>query len=102
VSFIYPRFIDLPFEEKVKTIVHELYHISESFNGDIRRFAGRTFAHSGRKANFDLKAMEIAQSWLKSTSFDSRILKLNSMQLKAEFGKIVGTVVKRPRIHKLP
>jgi len=102
VSFIYPRFIDLPLDEKCKTIVHELYHISENFDGDIRRFAGRTYAHSGRKANFDAKAYEIAQGWQKTTSVDLRLLAMNALQLKSEFGKIIGTVVARPRIHRLP
>ncbi|NTU61593.1 MAG: hypothetical protein HGA95_04640, partial [Caldiserica bacterium] len=102
ISFVYPRFLDLLLEEKAKTIVHELYHISESFDGDIRRFKGRTYAHSGRKANFDAKAYEIARQWLSQTHFDTTILKMGVVDLKKQFGKIVGTVVRRPRIRKLP
>lgn len=102
ISFIYPRFLDLSLEEKAKTIVHELYHISETFDGDIRRFKGRTYAHSGRKANFDAKAYEIARQWLEQTHFDTSVLKMCVLDLKKQFGKIVGTVVRRPRIRKLP
>ena len=102
ISFVYPRFLDLPLEEKAKTIVHELYHISESFDGDIRRFKGRTYAHSGRKANFDAKAYEIAKQWLSHTHFDTTILKMGVVDLRRQFGKIIGTIVRRPRIKKLP
>ena len=102
VSFVYPRFLDLSLIEKAKTIVHELYHISENFDGDIRRFKGRTYAHSGRKANFDAKAYEIAEVWLKSTTLDTSILAMTIPQLKTTFGKIAGTVVRRPKIKRLP
>ena len=102
ISFVYPRFLDLSLEEKAKTIVHELYHISDSFDGDIRRFKGRTYAHSGRKANFDARAYEIARQWLSQTHFDISVLEMGVMDLKRHFGKIVGTVVRRPRIKKLP
>ena len=53
VYFLVPRFFDLPLREKLVTVFHELYHVSPSFNGDIRRFAGRNFAHgsSTRKYN---------------------------------------------------
>ena len=53
IYFLVPRFFDLPLREKLITVFHELYHISPSFNGDIRRFPGRNFAHgsSTRKYN---------------------------------------------------
>jgi hypothetical protein len=102
VSFIYPRFMDLGLIEKARTIVHELYHISVNFDGDIRRFNGRTFAHSGRKANFDAKALEIASNWLKTTTIDTSTLAMNVLELKTKYGKIAGTVAKRPRIKRLP
>ena len=53
IYFLSPRFFNLPLREKLITIIHELYHISPSFDGDIRRFAGRNFAHgsSTRKYN---------------------------------------------------
>ncbi len=47
LSFYLPRFMDLDFREKLITIVHELWHISPQFNGDIRRHEGRWFAHTG-------------------------------------------------------
>ena len=35
MNFYLPRFLDLPLEAKLSTIMHELWHISPAFNGDI-------------------------------------------------------------------
>lgn len=53
IYFTLPRFFDRTFHEKLVTIFHELYHISPHFDGDIRRFPGRNFAHgsSAKKYN---------------------------------------------------
>lgn len=53
IYFLVPRFFNLPLREKLITVFHELYHISPCFNGDLRRFPGRNFAHgsSTRKYN---------------------------------------------------
>src|SRR5579872_6426246 len=40
LTFCLPRFLDQPFEEKLITVFHELYHISPVFNGDLRRHSG--------------------------------------------------------------
>jgi hypothetical protein len=53
--FYIPRFFDLPAEEKLKVIFHELYHISPDFNGDIRRMGKVKKAHGSSKKRFDLK-----------------------------------------------
>src|SRR4029453_13473942 len=37
LSFYLPRFLDLPLEGKLATIVHELWHIGPRFDGDLRR-----------------------------------------------------------------
>ncbi len=48
-----PRFLNHPLEEKVATILHELWHISPEFNGDLRRFAGRCYAHGPNQKDYD-------------------------------------------------
>lgn len=101
IGFVYPRFIDLPLLEKARTIVHEMYHISERFDGDIRRFPGRTFAHSGRKANFDKEAERIAKEWLQKTKTDTSVLAMDSQTLKENFSKVIGTRFPRPKIKRL-
>jgi predicted metallopeptidase len=55
IYFLVPRFLNLSLREKLVTVFHELYHISPDFNGDIRRFPGRNFAHgSSRKRSNSL------------------------------------------------
>lgn len=46
LNFYLPRFQNLDFREKLITVLHELWHISPEFNGDIRRHAGRYHAHA--------------------------------------------------------
>ena len=41
MSFYLPRFCDQSLDEKLSTVMHELWHISPAFDGDIRRLPGR-------------------------------------------------------------
>lgn len=102
VSFVYPRFLDLSLEQKTNTIIHELWHISEEFNGDIRRYPGRTFAHSGRRSRFDEEVEVVAAKWLQRTPFPLDILRLDSTNLIKKYGKVVGQKVTKPRLVRLP
>ncbi len=45
IYLLAPRFFDLPQRRKLHTIIHGLYHISPEFDGDLRRFPGRRWAH---------------------------------------------------------
>ena len=64
LNFYLPRFLDLSFREKLTTIAHELLHIGPKFDGDLRRFAGRCYAHSHSHAEFDAQAEQLGQRWL--------------------------------------
>ena len=64
LTFFMPRFMDVEFVEKVSTVVHELWHISPDFNGDIRRFPGRCYAHSGSQKEYDAAMDKMALEWL--------------------------------------
>lgn len=64
LNFYVPRFLMTDFKNKLITTVHELLHISEAFDGDIRRFGGRCYAHSGSQKNFDAYAEQLASLWL--------------------------------------
>jgi len=102
LHFLYPRFIDLPMSNKVHTIIHELWHISPHFNGDIRRFRGRTYAHSGRKSRFEEQVSSVVKAWFQKTNFDTSILALDSNGLKRSFGRVLGKRVSRPKLTRLP
>ena len=66
LNFYLPRFLDLPFAEKLTTIAHELLHVGPRFDGDLRRFGGRCYAHTHSHAEFDAHAARLAQRWLAS------------------------------------
>ncbi|MCU0877749.1 MAG: hypothetical protein MUF06_08210 [Pirellulaceae bacterium] len=104
LSFYVPRFLDLDLREKLITIVHELWHISPHFNGDIRRHEGRCYAHTGSQKQYDAAMDVIAQRWLAeeppehlwgflASSFDDLLVR---------HGRIVGIKVRRPRLIPLP
>ena len=48
LTFYLPRFLQHSFREKMITVLHELYHISPDFNGDIRRLEGRFVDSQGK------------------------------------------------------
>lgn len=59
ISLLMPRFLRLSLEQKLTTVLHELYHISPACDGDIRRFAGRNYAHGHSRAAFNQKIGEL-------------------------------------------
>jgi predicted metallopeptidase len=97
--FYVPRFVELPLSQKLDTIVHELYHVNPLFNGDLRRFSGRRFAH-GSKRQYDQTVSRLVQDWLKhdppSDLWD--FLCYNYRDLVAKYGKLNGTQIPAPRI----
>lgn len=100
LNFYLPRFLDLEFREKLTTIVHELWHISPQFNGDLRRFSGRCYAHTGSQKKFDAKAERLADDWLSLIPplelydfLHHDFRKLNSMH-----GPIYGTKIPAPKL----
>ena len=64
ITFYLPRFQDQTPREKLVTVLHEMYHISPHFDGDIRRFPGRCHAHTGSQANYDAHMGELADEYL--------------------------------------
>ena len=63
LSFYMPRFQNLDFREKLITVLHELWHISPDFSGDIRRHAGRYHAHTHSQAEYDDEMGRLADRW---------------------------------------
>lgn len=100
VTFVLPRFLNQSFEEKLITIVHELYHISEQFNGDIRRHPGRYSAHSHSKKDYDRRMAVVVREYLRTgpdpVLFDW--LRLPVRDLAAQYGPVVGAYVPRPQL----
>lgn len=100
LSFYLPRFHDQVFREKLVTILHELWHISPEFNGDLRRFPGRCYAHTGSQEKYD-QAMEVlAERWLgldpPRQSYE--FLELEFADLQQRYGRVYGTRISHPKM----
>lgn len=66
IHLMLPRFLRLSFAQKLSTILHELYHISEQCDGDIRRFAGRNFAHGASRREYNRRIDELTTQYRNS------------------------------------
>lgn len=64
IYLMVPRFLRLSFEQKLATVIHELYHISEACDGDIRRFAGRNFAHGASRTGYNRTVDRLLRTYL--------------------------------------
>jgi predicted metallopeptidase len=100
LNFYLPRFLDLSFREKVNTVVHELWHIGPRFDGDLRRFGGRCYAHSGSQRKYDAKVEQLVGEWLAASPpcelYD--FLGLDFHGLIARHGRVFGRRVRAPKL----
>ena len=101
LSVYLPRFFDLPFEEKLNTLVHELYHISPRCDGDIRRFGGRCYAHTASHRAYDEIVAMLCQGYLRRRSPRSPLLKFlhhDFAALRLTHGAVIGSQVPIPKL----
>jgi len=97
LSIYVPRFFDLSLIEKIETLVHELYHISPDFNGDIRRFPGRHYAH-GNKADYQKTVSGLAKKWLATDPAPElwNFLRYDAAGLSEHYGRVYGQKITIP------
>jgi len=100
LSFYLPRFQNLDFREKLITVLHEMWHISPNFDGDIRRHAGRYHAHTHSQAEYDEEMGRMVDRWMLKEPPESvySFLRHDFRELAARHGAIVGVKYRRPRI----
>ena len=100
LTFFLPRFLNLSFEEKLITVFHELYHISPQFNGDIRRFGGSCYIHTGSQKSYDLQMDVFAKEYLRmNVPVDMvQFLRYSFSELQAHCGDVVGLRIAIPRL----
>lgn len=100
VYFLVPRFLELPFREKLITVFHELYHISPDCDGDIRRFPGRNYAHGSSTKSYNLYMGKLVDTYLAALTDHSGLsfLEGNLAALRERHGAIVGRRLQAPRI----
>jgi len=100
LSFYLPRFLNQRFRHKLTTVVHELWHISPQFNGDLRRFGGRCYAHTGSQKQYDAKVEKLVDRWLSLNPPASvyHFLRYDFRQLACRYGKVYGTKIPAPKL----
>jgi len=99
-----PRFFDQTFEEKWITIFHELYHIGQKFDGDLRRHEGRYKYHTHSQKGYDAEMGKLVREYLAThpDPSDFAFLHLTFDQLWEKHGGIYGIKIPRPRMIGVP
>lgn len=100
LTFYLPRFLDQTFSEKFITILHELYHISPLFNGDIRRFSGRCHIHSSRQQDYDGQMDVYAREYLAMSPPRDlySFLEMDFKTILKKHGGVIGLQVPIPKL----
>lgn len=100
VYFLVPRFLDLPLREKLITVFHELYHISPAFDGDIRRFPGKNYAHGSSTRKYNAYMAELVDAYLAQLDDQDLIafLEGNMAELRTRHKALVGRKMPAPKL----
>lgn len=100
LTFYLPRFQDQSFSEKMITVLHELYHISPNFDGDIRRMPGRYHVHSHSQKEYDQHMGVLANRYLRMNPPKQlyAFLKSRFRTLQRHHGQVVGLQVPIPKL----
>lgn len=103
LRFYLPRFLDLPYREKLITVCHELWHISPAFDGDLRRHPGRCYAHSHSQAEYDAAMAQLVERWLERSPPAElhAFLRCRFRDLQQLHGAIHGHKIRVPRLRPL-
>lgn len=100
LSFYLPRFFEQPPREKLVTVLHELWHIGPAFDGDLRRFEGRCYAHSGSQKNYDAAMERLADAWLarRPPPEVHEFLQFTFAELRRLHGEVYGIRYPTPKL----
>jgi hypothetical protein len=98
--FVLPRFHEeQDYHEKLATVIHELYHISPLFNGDIRRFPGKNFAHGHSREVYHAAMRKLADKYVATSPLaeSHEFLRVSFKELLDQPGGVVGASITRPK-----
>ena len=101
IYFHLPRFLNHGNQKtKLATVIHELHHISPLFNGDIRRYSGKNYAHGNSRKDFDDLISIYTDEYISDTIHPelSNFLKYRYNELKRKYGAIFGNMIRIPRL----
>jgi predicted metallopeptidase len=104
LNFYLPRFLDLEFREKLNTVLHELWHVGPRFDGDLRRFSGRCYAHSGSRKRFDRHVDRMVDRYLALDPPEALLafLRCDFPTLVGRYGRVFGQRIAAPKLIPLP
>lgn len=92
IYFMLPRYANLPFRSKLTTVFHELFHVSPRCDGDLRRFAGRNYAHGHSREVYNARLQPWIDDYLKrpdSAQFTG-FLHLTFSEIEERYSGVVG------------
>lgn len=100
LNFYLPRFLELPFREKLATTLHELWHVGPKFDGDVRRLGRRCYAHGSSQKEYDAYVETLLDRWL---SLDPPLslhefLRPSFRELIAQYGRVFGRKIPPPKL----
>jgi len=100
LHFYLPRFFNLSLREKLTTAIHELWHIGPKFDGDLRRYPGRCFAHGSRQSQFDKDVESLVEAYLLAEPSESTLafLRLDFSELQYHHGGVYGCRIPKPHL----
>ena len=98
--FLVPRFFNLSLREKLITVFHELYHISPAFDGDIRRFPGKNYAHGSSTKRYNDLMASFVDAYLATPGGNCTpdFLNCTMQELRFRYRVIVARRMKAPRM----
>ena len=100
LRFYLPRFQDAPFTEKLTTVLHELWHISPGFDGDLRRHGGRCYVHSHSQEAYDGRMRRLADRYLATAPPEELLAPLgwSFAELRRRYGRVCGAKISHPKL----
>jgi hypothetical protein len=89
ITFCLPRFWELSYEDKLTTVIHELYHIAPEADGGLRQMGVRKYAHGSRRG-FEAKIKPMVEQILTDPAFDKdcAFLRYNGRELCRIYGSV--------------
>jgi hypothetical protein len=102
-SLYAPRFLELPATEKLAVTIHELWHISPMFDGDLRRFPGRYHAHGSRCDKYHDEMRDMTRRWQAAQPATPLVDFLDGdfQGLRRRYGRIYGMRLPTPRLWRV-
>lgn len=102
-SLYAPRFLELPAAEKIAVTIHELWHISPAFDGDLRRFPGRYHAHGSRCDKYHDEMRDMTRRWQAAQPATPLVDFLDGdfQSLRRRYGRIFGMRLPTPRLWRV-